>query len=536
MILKGKERSGSVQLGQYLQAAGENEHVEVAELRGFASHNLTEAMAEIAAIAKGTRCEKYLFTLIVSPPKDQTATIDDFMSAIDKAGERLGLGAQPRAVAFHDKNGHRHAHVVWSRIDARQLKAIPVSFYKRKLVELSKELYLEHGWELPEGHKAKGKSNPLNFDHVEAQQAKRLGIDPRDIKRLFQDAWSGSVDLASFSHAMSEIGFTLAKGDRRGFVAVDIHGKPFSVSRFTGVKPKDLQARLGRADRLPTLEDIRWARVARAADASPSHRDSVRAAVRGTFEVSDDLNAFRRKIEERGFSLAMHPRGGLVAVTREGTHYGVDNLLGMRRDYSLGHFGRGLDSLPGVNDAVGKLRGEVKAAAAVALQPGIAAAQRAMEPAAEWADKQMRRRHRRELAQMRWDHRRIVRAQRTERLQLTNTHRQQRSTSNRARVMRLKDWQQGALLHLTNQMPFIREQNANESWDEYMRFRRKVQRQLDIQLEELRALNNAIEKTRARQMAERMTLMRRAATLEALKEDRGRNARENRPHQLALEL
>ena len=115
------------------------------------------------AVSKGTRCQQFLFSLSLNPPKDGGASRDDLMDAIERAEERLGLKGHPRAVVIHEKNGRLHAHAVWSRIDPRDMKAVNLPFFKTRLAELSKELYLEHGWELPDGHKENGWRSPLNF-------------------------------------------------------------------------------------------------------------------------------------------------------------------------------------------------------------------------------------------------------------------------------------------------------------------------------------------------------------------------------------
>jgi len=59
--------------------------------------------------------------------------------------ERLGLTDQPRVIVFHEKNGRRHAHAAWSRIDSNEMKAIPLSYDHPKLQEVSRELHIEHG-------------------------------------------------------------------------------------------------------------------------------------------------------------------------------------------------------------------------------------------------------------------------------------------------------------------------------------------------------------------------------------------------------
>lgn len=259
MILKGSQRGGARALADHLLNDRDNDHVTVEELRGFASPNLRGAMAEAHAIARGTRCTQCVFSLSLNPPKDAAASVDDLRNAADRAEKALGLEGQPRALVIHEKEGRRHAHVVWSRIDPEAMKAVNLPFYKNRLNELSRELYLEHGWVLPEGHRENGWKNPLNFSLAEWQQAKRLDLDPREVKQLFQDAWRSSDGLQSFRGVLEERGYYLAKGDRRGFVAVDIHGEVLSVSRWTGAKAKDIAGKLGEPDRLPGVESTRAA-------------------------------------------------------------------------------------------------------------------------------------------------------------------------------------------------------------------------------------------------------------------------------------
>jgi len=256
MILKGSQRGGPRQLAAHLLNLVDNDHVTVQQVRGFVSPDLAGAMAEALAIAKGTRCRQPIFSLSLNPPKDANASIADLMAAADRAESALGLDGQPRAIVVHEKEGRRHAHVVWSRIDHEDMRAINLPFFKNRLKELSKELYLEHGWSLPDGHRTNGWKNPLNFTLAEWQQAKRLDLDPREIKQVFQEAWQASDNLASFRNALEERGYYLAKGDRRGVVASDINGEVFSVARWSDVKTKELNQRIGKGETLPALSDV----------------------------------------------------------------------------------------------------------------------------------------------------------------------------------------------------------------------------------------------------------------------------------------
>ena len=94
--------------------------------------------------------------LSLSPPIGAKVSEEEFERAADQAEQALGLDGQPRAIVFHEKEGRRHAHVVWSRIDPATMTAINLPHFKRKLTALSRELYLENNWTLPDGLRAGG--------------------------------------------------------------------------------------------------------------------------------------------------------------------------------------------------------------------------------------------------------------------------------------------------------------------------------------------------------------------------------------------
>jgi len=256
MILIGSQRAGAMSLADHLMNDIENDHVKLAEIDGFMAEDLHGALEEADAIASATQCQKFLVSVSLNPPEGVVVTDEGFKEAADRVAERLGLSGQPRAIVIHEKNGRRHAHAVWSRIDGHELKAIELGLYKLKLRDLSKELFLEHGWELPKGLQTYGKGNPLNFTLEEWQQAQRTGVDPREMKQLFQEAWVQSDGLKSINSALENKGLYLAKGDRRGFVALDIEGNIYALARWTGIKTKELKARIGSPDELPSVQEV----------------------------------------------------------------------------------------------------------------------------------------------------------------------------------------------------------------------------------------------------------------------------------------
>lgn len=258
MILIGNQRGGAKDLALHLLKE-ENDHVAVHELRGFMADNLMGALNETYAISRATRCKQFLFSLSLNPPQQENVPIHAFEQAIEKVEAKLGLTEQPRAIVFHEKQGRRHCHAVWSRIDSEEMKAIQLSFSKRKLMAVSRELFLEHGWTLPKGLRDPKQRDPRNFSLAEWQQAKRTGNDARTIKAALQEAWKLSDSKQAFIAALQERGFQLAKGDRRAFVAVDRSGEIYALPKWLGLKTKQVRDRLGAENAYPSIAECQAA-------------------------------------------------------------------------------------------------------------------------------------------------------------------------------------------------------------------------------------------------------------------------------------
>jgi hypothetical protein len=209
MIIKASNRGGAISLGQHLLKT-ENEHVELHEVRGFIADDVMGAFKEAQAMASGTQCKKFLFSVSLNPPQSESVRVEVFERVADAIEERLGLTGQPRVIIFHEKEGRRHAHAVWSRIDTETLTARKLDFFKTKLNTLSRELFLENGWVMPKGFENPKLRDPTSFTLKEWQQAKRVGLDPRELKSAVQDCWKRSDSATAFSNALEERGLYLA--------------------------------------------------------------------------------------------------------------------------------------------------------------------------------------------------------------------------------------------------------------------------------------------------------------------------------------
>ena len=245
MIIVASTRGNGKALGVHLLNADDNEHIRVGDIRGFVSEDVIGAMKEAEAIRKGTKCRKHLFSVSFNPPEGAKVTDKDFKAAIAQLEDKLGLESQPRVVIYHTKEGRTHCHAAYSLIDAQTMTAKPMKFFKRKVNDVSKDLFLEHGWTLPAGYISRDYKDPRNFTLAEWQQSKRMGIHTRDLKRIIQERYAGSDTRQAFAASLEEIGMKLAKGDKRGHVIVTHEGEVLSVGRCTGKKAKEVRQKLG---------------------------------------------------------------------------------------------------------------------------------------------------------------------------------------------------------------------------------------------------------------------------------------------------
>ena len=309
MILKGNQRGGGSQLAIHLMNSFDNEVVEVADVRGTVAQDLSGAFAEWAAEARATRCEKYIYSLSLSPDQAQgRLTREQYLDLIARTERSLKLIDQPRAVVFHekrDKDGtlRQHAHVVWSRIDSEKSKAIPIGHDHLKLRTVAKEFARDNGLELPDGMKKDGKrdrfqSRAEQENLGEKQQQERTGITKAGRMAEIAACWTTTKTGPEFVRAMEDKGYYLAHGDQRAYVVIDLYGEIHSLSRQLGgvAKRKELMERLSAypPDKQPDVESAR-------AYASQKLQERQKALEKGSQEVQEPAG-----IEKR--NTALHER------------------------------------------------------------------------------------------------------------------------------------------------------------------------------------------------------------------------------------
>ena len=270
MIAKGTTHDNGGKLATYMVTGKKGERAELWQLRGFASDDIKDAFRSVHVIAEATRCEQPLFHVQVRNPAGEHLTREQWERVADRVESKLGMTDQPRAIAFHhdEATGDEHMHVGWSRIDDETMTAKSLPFFKLRLKEVSRELEAELGLTRVRNEREGPVMAPRRD---EDEQARRLGVDIRDVRATIRECWERSDNGHSFAAALADEGLMLAKGDKRDFMAIDNEGGMHALGkRILGNTAAEVRARMADIDReqLPTVEQGRD-QLARRREAEP---------------------------------------------------------------------------------------------------------------------------------------------------------------------------------------------------------------------------------------------------------------------------
>lgn len=291
MVIKGDSISGAARFAAHLQRTDTNEiRNEVIEMIDVAAPDLRGALREMEAVASACpNCKKPLYQASINTQAHERMTDEQRMQAVNRLEKELGLTGQPRVVVVHEKNdGREHCHVVWSRIDLDKMRVISDSHNYRKHEIVARELEREFGHERVQGAHIErdGKQRPDRTPrHWEVQQSARTGVRLQEAKELMTEIWSATQNGKGFQAALEKKGWTLARGDRRDFVALDPKGGTHSLSRrIEGATAKMVRARLADLDlsRLPSVAEARATQQARHRHAPEAQRQAAPAFAKAT--------------------------------------------------------------------------------------------------------------------------------------------------------------------------------------------------------------------------------------------------------------
>ena len=283
MVIKGKSVAGASRLAAHLERIDTNERMEVLELRGVAAEDLRGALKEMEAVASACpNCKRPFYHASINTRADERLTPEQREQAIDRLEKEMGLTGQPRAVVVHIKEGREHFHIAWSRIDLDTLRTISDSHNYRRHEIVARELERAFGHERVQGAHIERDGQPRperTPSHKEQQQAERTGISPKEARDHITALWQRTDSGALFQAALEQSGWTLARGDRRDFVAIDPKGEAHSLARrIEGAKAKDVRSLMADIDikSLPSVAEGKAIQYARHGKPEPVKAPSKR--------------------------------------------------------------------------------------------------------------------------------------------------------------------------------------------------------------------------------------------------------------------
>jgi hypothetical protein len=274
MIVKGRARSGPEQLAAYLLRVGDGEHATILD-RGLHGEDLRTEFLLWHTIGDAGKTDKTLYHAQICPEAKygREMTPAEWLRSAEMLAEDMGMADHPRRVVLHDGGDKPHLHVVFQRADPETLKMWEVwqNFKKHEQASLrmSKEFDMEI---IPGKHAKRDREKQPEFPRAEStqadhQQAARTNMSFEDRKAHFAGIRKPCDDAHAFKNALEEAGYILAKGDTRGFVAVDGDGEVYSLSKHLAddIKGKAYKAFMAPIDpaTLPSVDEAKAQQSAR---------------------------------------------------------------------------------------------------------------------------------------------------------------------------------------------------------------------------------------------------------------------------------
>ena len=274
------------------------------------------------AIAAQSRSRgNFLYQANINPAPGEELTDVQWREAVDLLEERLKFKGHQRVVVEHVKEGRRHFHVIWNRVNAETLKVVDITNNYKAHTNTARELERRFGLATTtEARNDAERPKPL----WEQRAAERSGIDhdqvADDVTRLWHETKSGP----EFQAGLERAGYLLARGDKRDFCIVDPAGDVHSLARrIRGVSTNQVRERLADIDRnrLPSVANARlrqrgWdgaeqPNVSPGADASGRFKLAASAVGRRTHTIAPR----RRVLSSAGSVRSLFGRAGR-SVTR----------------------------------------------------------------------------------------------------------------------------------------------------------------------------------------------------------------------------
>lgn len=197
---------------------------------------------------KGNEKPVYHFSLAWQP--EQEPQQKHMMELAFDALELLGLKDHEAVFVAHNDTAHPHVHVITNLVNPQNGKTTRPQNDRLRFSTWAEAYEKEHG-------KIYCEERVINNE----RRRKGEKVKHREVKidhsLIIQNLYNQSDSSKAFQAALEQEGFTLAKGDRRGYVLVDEQGKITSLSRqLKDQRAKDIKERLGDLKNLPNGQNL----------------------------------------------------------------------------------------------------------------------------------------------------------------------------------------------------------------------------------------------------------------------------------------
>jgi hypothetical protein len=262
MIAKGNLHGDGVNLVKYLLTGARDERAEFGGTLGFEDYrpDLREAVAFMQHFAEvTTRAELPWFHTQTRLAPGERLNQEQWELVFEREEQRLGFVGLPRAWAYHifEATGEKHGHCMWFRVDADTARVRDPGLFKRRLMEVAREIELEFGLQLV-GNKRRSEARASVAERTEIEEARRLGTNIAAIRNTIIECLEQANDGRSFKSGLRRNGLMLANGDRRNcFLVIDAAGGQHAlIKRFTGLTLEELRKKISDLDRfdLPNVK------------------------------------------------------------------------------------------------------------------------------------------------------------------------------------------------------------------------------------------------------------------------------------------
>jgi len=285
---------------KHLQDENENERVRVVKIEGLASENIHDLLCEIEAQGLGTRCKNPLWIAAINPGPKEYFSEQDRDRAREILEQERGYHGQPYFMVEHEKKGWKHWHVIYSRIDAENMRTLPDGLDARVCHAASRRIENELGLEKVIGpfDRQPGTPRPPRAPQPwEMYRGMQARLDPREITAEVTELYRQSETGPAFKAALESQGYQLVTG-KRGLLILDSAGNEHSLARrIDGINTKELNAFMRDVDRqaLLTLDQAK----AQFQERKIAGLEADRATVAHEIEWEETLARVGREKEER---------------------------------------------------------------------------------------------------------------------------------------------------------------------------------------------------------------------------------------------